>query len=148
MSGKLHTCTLASRFCPSVIIQHHHIRRLLPACPHLLVRGCLADVQTETLAVQVDLIARRLQNLRNVPRVLKLPEIDVRPALLDGVTNQLGGTGLTLGANDGSLLLLASLVDNEGGTLRFLLGDLLRFDGGGELGRESQVLQLVRNWSK
>jgi len=38
------------------------------------------------------------------------------------------------------LLLLASLVDNECGTLGVLLGNLLGFDGSGELGGEGQVL--------
>jgi hypothetical protein len=38
------------------------------------------------------------------------------------------------------LLLLARLVDDEGGTLCFLLGDLLGFDSCGELGGEGEVL--------
>lgn len=83
-----------------------------------------------------------MQNLRNVPRILKLPQINVRPALLDGVTNQLSGTGLTLCADDGGLLLLTGFVDDEGGALGFLLGDLLGFDGGGEFGGEGEVLDV------
>ena len=117
---------------------------LLPVCPLLLVRRGLADVQTKTLAVKVDLIAALLQDLCDIPCVLKLPEVDVTPALLDGVTNQLGGAGLTLGANDGSLLLLTGLVNDESGTLGLLLCDLLGFYGGGELGREGEVLSMVR----
>jgi hypothetical protein len=109
---------------------------LLPARPLLLVGGGLANVQTKALAVQVDLIAARLQDLCNIPRVLKLPQVDVTPALLDGVTNQLSGAGLTLGADDGGLLLLAGFVDDEGGALGFLLGDLLGFNCGCELGGE------------
>jgi len=35
---------------------------------------------------------------------------------------------------------LAGLVDDEGGALRVLLGDLLCFDGGGEFGGEGEVL--------
>jgi hypothetical protein len=38
------------------------------------------------------------------------------------------------------LLLLAGFVDDEGGALGFLLGDLLGFDGGGEFGGEGEVL--------
>jgi hypothetical protein len=34
------------------------------------------------------------------------------------------------------LLLLPGFVDDESGALRFLLGDLLGFDGGSEFGRE------------
>lgn len=117
---------------------------LLPVRPLLLVRRGLADVQTKTLAVKVDLIAALLQDLCDIPCVLKLPEVDITPALLDGVTNQLGGAGLTLGANDGSLLLLTGLVNDESGTLGLLLSDLLGFYGGGELGREGEVLSMVR----
>ena len=76
--------------------------------------------------------------------VFNLLELDVRLALLDGVTNQLGGAGLTLGANDGSLLLLTGLVNDESGTLSLLLCDLLGFYGGGEFGREGEVLNMVR----
>lgn len=38
------------------------------------------------------------------------------------------------------MLLLARFIDDEGGTLGFLLGDLLGFDGGGEFGGEGEVL--------
>jgi len=38
------------------------------------------------------------------------------------------------------LFLLTGLVDDEGGALGFLLGDLLGFDGGGEFGGEGEVL--------
>jgi len=39
------------------------------------------------------------------------------------------------------LLFLAGFVDNEGGALGFLLGDLLGFDGGGKFGGEGEVLE-------
>ena len=106
----------------------------------------MADVQTKTPAVEVDLVCALLQNLCDIPCVLELPEINVTPALLDGVTNQLGGAGLTLGADDGGLLLLAGFVDDEGGTLGLLLCDLFGFDCGGELGGEGEVLKMVRRW--
>jgi hypothetical protein len=109
-------------------------------CSLLLVRNRLADVETQASRIQVHLVLGRLQDLGNVLRVLKLPQIDVRPRLLDGVTDELGRTSLTLSADDGSLLLLAGLVDNEGGSLGLLLGNLLGFDGGGEFGREGEVL--------
>lgn len=111
--------------------------------PLLLVRDGLADVETQTTCVQVDLVRRLLQYLGNALRVLELPQINVGPRLLDGVTNQLGGTGLTLGAHNGGLLLLAGFVDDESGTLRFLLCDLLGLDGSGELGGEGKVLDFV-----
>jgi hypothetical protein len=41
------------------------------------------------------------------------------------------------------LLLLSGLVDDEGGTLGVLLGNLLGFDCGGELGGECKVLRFV-----
>jgi hypothetical protein len=36
---------------------------------------------------------------------------------------------------------LAGLVDDEGGTLGFLLGDLFGFNGGGEFGGEGEMLE-------
>jgi hypothetical protein len=41
------------------------------------------------------------------------------------------------------LLLLAGFVDDEGGALGFLLGDLLGFDGGSEFGGEGEVLEAL-----
>lgn len=38
---------------------------------------------------------------------------------------------------------MAGFVDDEGGALSFLLGDLLGFDGGGEFGGEGEVLEGV-----
>lgn len=108
--------------------------------PLVLIALCLRNIQAQAIRVQVDLVGRVLQNLRNVARVLKLPEINVRAALLDGVTNEFGGAGFTLGADDGGLFLLAGFVDDEGGALGFLLRDLLGFDGGGEFGGEGEVL--------
>lgn len=113
---------------------------LLPVRPLLLVRCALADVETQTLAVEVDLVRALLQDTGNCPCVLELPQVNITPALLDGVTNQLCGTSLTLGANDSGLLLLAGLVDNEGGALGFLLSNLLGFYRGGEFGGEGEVL--------
>ena len=95
------------------------------------------------MRIQVHLVLGVLQNLCNALRVVELPQIDVGPRLLDGVTNELGGSGLTLGADNGGLLLLAGLVDDEGGALGVLLGNLLRLDGGGELGGEGKVLGYV-----
>jgi hypothetical protein len=111
-----------------------HNRRQLCLGPLLLVRLSLRNVQAQAVRVKVHLVARVLQNLGNIPGILKLPQINVRPALLDGVTNQLGRAGLTLCADNGGLLLLARFVDDEGGTLCFLLCDLLGLDGSGELG--------------
>jgi hypothetical protein len=99
------------------------------------------DVKAKTLGIEVDLVVALLQDGGDVSGVLELTQLNVTAALLDGVTNQLGGTGLTLGANDHGLLLLAGLVDDEGGALGFLLSDLLGFDCGGELGREGKVLR-------
>lgn len=101
------------------------------------------DVKAKTLGVEVDLVVALLQDGGDVSGVLELTQLNVTAALLDGITNQLGGTSLTLGADDHGLLLLAGLVDNEGSTLGFLLGNLLGFDCGGELGREGEVLGKV-----
>lgn len=100
------------------------------------------DVQTQTLGIQVQLVLATvlLQNLGNLTSILDLTQLDVTLALLDGITNEFGGTGLTLGADNEGLLLLAGLVDQESSTLGFLLGDLLGFDSGGEFRGEGQVL--------
>jgi len=46
------------------------------------------------------------------------------------------------------LFLLTGFVDNEGGALGFLLGDLLGFDGGGEFGGEGEMLVgLLVRWT-
>ena len=100
----------------------------------------MADVETETLGVEVDLVVALLQDGGNGLGVVELTQVNVRPALLDSVTDELGGTGLTLGSDDHGLLLLPGLVNDEGGTLGVLLSNLLGFDSGGELGRESKVL--------
>ena len=81
-----------------------------------------------------------LEDLSNGLGVVELTQVDVRSALLDGVTDQLGGASLTLGSDDHGLLFLPGLVNDEGGTLGILLSNLLSFDSSGELGRESEVL--------
>lgn len=97
-------------------------------------------VETQNARVEVHAVAALLQNLGNLPGVVELLEVDVAARLLDGLTNQLGRARLTLCPDNSSLLLLACLVDDEGGALRFLLRDLLGFDGGGKFGREGEVL--------
>jgi len=108
--------------------------------PLLLVARRLADVQTQAVRVQIDLVSRLLQDLRNVASILKLPQVDICPALLDGISDELRRAGLTLRAHDGGLLLLARLVDDKGSALGFLLRDLLGLDCGGEFGGEGEVL--------
>lgn len=100
----------------------------------------VTDVQPEPLRVKVDLVVALLQYTRHRLGILKLPQIDVRPALLDRVTDELSGTSLTLRADDVGLLLLSRFVDDEGGALGFLLRDLLGFDRGGEFRGEGKLL--------
>lgn len=103
------------------------------------------DIQAQALSVKVQLVlARFLKDLSNVASVFDATKFDVTLALLDGVTNELGGSGFTLGANDCRLLLLSGLVDHESGSLGVLLGHLLGFDGSGEFRGESEVLSSVR----
>jgi hypothetical protein len=59
------------------------------------------------------------------------------------MASPINSAGLTLRADDGGLLLLAGLVDDEGGALGFLLGDLLGFNGSGKFGGEGEVLGYV-----
>lgn len=94
----------------------------------------MADVKTKTLGVEVDLVVALLEDLGNGLGVVELTQVDVRSALLDGVTDQLGRTSLTLGSDNHGLLFLPGLVNDEGGTLGVLLSNLLGFDSSGELG--------------
>ena len=105
----------------------------------------LRNVEPQSIRIQIQFIlpSRFLKDLSNVPRILNPPEIHVASALLDGVTNQFCGTGFTLGADDGGLFFLTGFVDDEGCALSFLLGDLLGFNCGGELGGEGEVLRFV-----
>lgn len=120
---------------------HPHPTSTLRLAPLVLIALRLRNIQTQAIRVQVHLIARVLQNLRNVSCVLELPQINIRAALLDSVTDEFGGAGFTLSANNGGLFLLAGFIDDEGGALGFLLGDLLGFDGGGKFGGEGEVLR-------
>jgi hypothetical protein len=100
------------------------------------VAGRLRHVQAQPGGIQIDLVLTLLQDLSHALRVLELPQVDIGSRLLNGLTDELCGSSFTLGANDGGLLLLAGFVDDEGGPLGFLLGDLLGFYGGGEFGGE------------
>jgi hypothetical protein len=109
----------------------------------VVLLGVVANVETKTLGVEVDLVVTLLENAGNGPGVVELTQVNVRPALLDGITDQLCGSSLTLSSDDHGLLFLPGLVNDEGGTLGVLLSNLLGFDGSGELGREGKVLCIV-----
>lgn len=113
---------------------------LSTAPPNCLITSRVAHIQAQSSAVQIHLILAPLQDLRNGPRVLELPEIDVTPALLDSFADELCRASFTLCADDRGLFLLAGFVDDEGGALGFLLRYLLGFDGGGEFRGEGEVL--------
>jgi len=121
---------------PQPLTSLHHL-----PLPLRLITSSLGDIQSQPLSVKVDLVVTILENASDAPCVFEFSEIDVAATLLDGVSDQLGGAGLTLGAHDRGLLLLSGLVDDEGGALGVLLGDLLCFDGGGELGGEGEMLE-------
>ena len=123
------------------LLTHILIFKLFPTRLRRLIRRRLHNIQPQPGRIQIHLILALLQNLRNIPCILKLPQINIRPRFLDRVTDELGRAGLTLGSHNGSLFLLAGFVDDEGGALGFLLGDLLGFDDGGEFGGEGEVLQ-------
>jgi hypothetical protein len=109
----------------------------------VVLLGVVADVETKTLSVEVDLVVTLLEDTGNSLGVVELTQINVRPALLDGITDQLCGASLTLSSDHHGLLFLPGLVNDEGGTLGVLLSNLLGFDSGSELGRESKVLYIV-----
>lgn len=60
-------------------------------------------------------------------------------SLLKGLGNGLGGLGLSLSSDNGSLSLLLGLLDDESSSLGVLLGNLLLLDGLGELLTEGHV---------
>ena len=127
---------------PSTIlhIEPHNQRKSRLLFVPVVLLGVVADVEAKTLGVEVDLVVALLEDCGNGLGVVELTQVDVRPALLDGVTDELGRTSLTLGSDDHGLLLLPGLVNDEGGTLSVLLSNLLGFNSGGELGREGKVL--------
>jgi len=110
--------------------------------PLLFALPISKNIKTETFRVEKEpiLSTSLLQGRGNDPGVLNLLQLDIGLVLLDGFSDELGRSSLTLSLDNHSLLLLAGLVDDEGCPLGFLLGDLLGFDGGGELGREGKVL--------
>lgn len=61
---------------------------------------------------------------------LDTSKLDESGVLLDGVTDELGSLGLTLGLDHNRLLLLQSTLDNVLGALSVLLGDLLGLNSG------------------
>lgn len=102
----------------------------------ILILIPLRNIQTQAFRVQVQLIlpTTLLQNLRNRSGVLNSLQVDIGARLLDGVSDQFGGSCFSLGADDHGLFLLSGFVDYEGGALGFLLGYLFGFDGGCEFG--------------
>lgn len=111
----------------------------------LVLVTTVENIETETLGVKHKSVlrARLLELSSNQSSVLDLLELYVGLVLLDGLSNQLSRAGLTLCLDNHGLLLLACLVDNEGGSLGLLLGNLLGLNGGCEFGREGEVLLCV-----
>ena len=96
-------------------------------------------VEQERVGVEHELVARVCDERRNLPRRLELAELQEALVLLDGLSDELGGAGLSLGLDDDALLLLERLVDEVRRALGRLLRDLLRLDRVREGGRERDV---------
>jgi hypothetical protein len=60
-------------------------------------------------------------------------------SLRQGLGQKLSGLSVSLSCNDGRLLGLFRFFNEESGLLGFLLGNLLLFDGHGELAAKGQV---------
>src|ERR1700744_3303907 len=73
------------------------------------------DVKPTTLRVKIPLVLPTsfLHERGNIAGMLNLAELDVTPALLDGVSYQFCRSGFTLCANDCCLLLLSCPVDQK-----------------------------------
>jgi hypothetical protein len=102
---------------------------------------CLSNIQTQAVGIKVHFVAATLQDTGYVLCVLELSEIDVRAALLDGITNKFRRACLTLSAYNRGLFLLSRFVDDECSALGFLLSDLFGLDRRCKLGREGEVLE-------
>mmetsp|Transcript_28017 Transcript_28017/g.47960 ORF Transcript_28017/g.47960 Transcript_28017/m.47960 type:complete len:234 (+) Transcript_28017:318-1019(+) len=103
-----------------------------------------ADVVTEgvdheTVAVQVHLVAALGDSLGDLLRRLNTTKLQESRVVLDGISDKLGGLGLSLGSDDNRLLLLQGTLHNVLGTLTVLLGHLLGLHRRCVLLREGQV---------
>ena len=80
-------------------------------------------VQTQTFSIEIQLVLATgfLYYSGNISGILNLSEIDVTSALLDSLSDTLGGSGLTLSADASSLLLLSGSVADESRSSSFLL---------------------------
>lgn len=96
-------------------------------------------IEQQALCIQHDSVPTLCQSPSNLPRGLKLPQLQESLIRLDSLTNQFCTSSFTLSLDDNTLLLLNSLVDQEGSTLSNLLSDLLGLDGVGEFGGEGDV---------
>ena len=117
-----------------------NLTSLLSTLPVISSVTDLGDIQAQAFGVEVHLVAARLQYRGDVLRILKLSQINITSALLDGISDEFCRACLTLGADDHGLFLLSGFVYDEGGALGFLLGDLFGFDCGCEFGGEGEVL--------
>lgn len=96
-------------------------------------------IEQQALCIQHNPIPTLCQSRSNLPRGLKLPQLQESLIRLDSLANQLRTPSFTLSLDDNTLLLLNSLVDQEGSTLSNLLSDLLGLDGMCEFGGEGDV---------
>ena len=99
----------------------------------------LRTIKQQALGIQHQLVPTVAHHARNLPRRLQPPQLQKPFILSDGLTDQFSRFRFTLSSDDDGLLLLDGLVDEVGGFLGRLLGDLLRFDRFGERGREGDV---------
>lgn len=107
-----------------------------------LLAAVLHNIQAQPIGVKEKFIPATvlLEDCRYAAGSLDLLEFNVGLGLLNGVTNELSRAGFSLGSDNHGLFLLTGFVDDEGGALGFLLGNLFGFHSRGELRREGQVL--------
>ena len=80
------------------------------------------QVEHEHVAAQVHLVLRVGQGASNVSRGFDGLELEVVGIRLNGLTDHPGRLGITLSPDDDTALVLQSLLHNELGALRLLLG--------------------------
>mmetsp|Transcript_20743 Transcript_20743/g.28004 ORF Transcript_20743/g.28004 Transcript_20743/m.28004 type:complete len:243 (+) Transcript_20743:313-1041(+) len=97
------------------------------------------EVHEEGVGLEEDAVTRSGHNRGDLARGLDSAQFEESRGGCEGLTKESGSLGFTLSLDDGGALILDCLVDQVLGTLSLLLGDLLLFDGLGELGAEMQI---------
>ena len=119
---------------------HANPLRLPLIFPHTLVGSRVAhDVEQQRVGGEVYAVVRSCDGGSNILSGGDTTQLNETGIVLHSLTDQTSRSGFSLCANDGGFLVLLRLLHHILGTLGLLLGDLLGFDGVGELASEGQI---------